>query len=155
MATMRKSLHGREVGIASTGGLVFGIDSTGGGSTAYTLFAQMWGQALLETVSSNGATISNSGVTVISSDSTSGASFTVSAPAVGVEKEIYLETAATALTLDTSATTIYFNSSVATAAAGGSTTLSLAAATIGGSLTLRGLSATVWGIRSNVAGWSS
>lgn len=157
MAVMRKSLHGREVGIASTGGLIFGITSTGGGSTALTLFGQMWGQALLETVSSNGATISNSGVTIISSDSTAGASFVLSAPVVGVQKEIHIQTPATDLNLGTSATTIYINTTLAEAAAGGSTLINIVgpATGIGGAIILRGLSTTQWSITSHTCPSSS
>jgi hypothetical protein len=117
----------------------------------------MWGDGMLETLSTVG-TIRNYGVTVMSSDSTSGTSpWTVAAPVAGVHKEIHFQTPSTLIHLNSSATTIFFNSSLAEGAALGSTVLSIAgtAAGIGGALVLRGLSATVWGIVSNSVGASS
>lgn len=146
MPTMRTSIHGRKLGLSSTGGILGGSS----GSTAFNSVAQMWGADLFETVSGAVGAISNSGVSIVSSDSTSGSSMPVSAPVQGVSKEVFFQTSATALVLHTTAATIWFNSTLAEAAAGGSTTLTVAggAAGIGGSLVLRGLSTTVWQIVS-------
>ena len=157
MAIMRTSIHGRRLGLSSTGGIIQGLTSTGGGSSEFNLHTQMWGSAMVETVSSAGAVMSNSGVSIVSSNSTSGASFAVAAPVSGVYKEIHFQTPATAHTLGTTSTTIWFNSTLGEAAAGGSTTLTVAGSTlgIGGSLVLRGLSASVWSIIGHTANVSS
>ena len=145
--TIRTSIHGRRLGISSTRGIVSATTgSTQGADTA----AEMWGPGLFETVSGATGSISNSGVSVVSSVSTSGSSMPVAAPVQGVKKEIFFQTSATALVLHTTATTIKFNSTLAEAAAGGSTTLTItgAATGIGGTLVLRGLSTTAWQIVS-------
>lgn len=143
---MRVSIHGRRLGLSSTGGILAGSS----GSTTFESIAQMWGADLIETVSSAGAAISNYGLTIISTDSTSGTSpFFVAAPVSGVSKEIHLQTSATLITLNSTATTIKFNTTSCVAAAGGSTVLSLANAAVaglGGVVVLRGLSATAWGV---------
>jgi hypothetical protein len=101
----------------------------------------------LETVSTDGTVMSGVGISVISSDSTSGITLNLGTPAVGVGKEVHFQTSATALALNTTATTIFFqNSSGAIAASGGSTVLNVSssAVVIAGAMNLRGLSATVW-----------
>ena len=153
--SMRHSIHGRRLGLTSSGGVV----ASPSGSTTIGQAAQMWGDdsEIFETVSAAGATISNSGVTVISTDSTSGAAFVVSAPITGISKEIHFQTSATAHTLGTTATTIKFNSTLAESAAGGSTTLTVtgAAGGIAGVVVMRGLSGTAWGLVSHTANVSS
>ena len=153
--TQRVSLHGRRLGLSSSGGLV--AISSAGSTAGANVAAQMWGSGAIETVSANAATIRNSGVTIVSTDSTSGATFDVSAPVAGVHKEIHFQTSATALTLNTTATTIKFNSTLAEAAAGGSTLLNIVGAAAGtaGSLILRGLSATAWSIASKTVAAST
>jgi len=148
------SIKGRRLGLTSTGGIAQYLNSTGGGSTVIGQQAQMWGTALVQTVSAAAAVITNSGITIVSSDTTSGDStlpMFVAAPVAGVYKEIHFQTAATEVALNTTSTTIFFNSTLAEAAAGGSTTLSISGSTlgIGGAIVLRGLSATVWGVVSH------
>lgn len=150
----RKSKHGRELGITSSGG----IHGKPLGSTGFDNVAQMWGEGMFETVSAAGASISNSGITIVSSDSTSGTTpFLVGAPVQGVSKEIHFQTPATALALNTTATTIFFNTTLAELAAGGSTTLTVAGSSlgIGGTVILRGLSTTAWGVVGHTANISS
>lgn len=151
MFTSRTSIHGRNMAISATGGFITARDSTGGGSTAFDMAAQMWGKAMVETVSSAGASISNVGLTIVSTDSTSGASFTVTVPVIGVSKEIHFETSATAHTFNTTGTNILFGTSASVASTLGSTTLSISssAAGISGTIVLRGLSATKWQIVSH------
>lgn len=146
MPIMRTSIHGRRLGLSSTGGILAGSS----GSTEFNSLAQMWGNDLFEDVSGATGAISNSGISVVTTDSTSGSSMPVAAPVAGVYKEIVFQTSATALVLHTTAATIKFNSTLAEAAAGGSTTLTVAGATAGtgGTLVLRGLSATAWQIVS-------
>lgn len=153
MADFQKqhSLYGRILAISSSGGLVSAVSSTGAkGSTAFDLFYEPMGKAVFENVSGATGSISNSGISIVTTDSTSGSSMSVAAPAQGFKKEVFFQTSATALVLHTTATTIKFNSTLAEAAAGGSTTLTIAggAAGIGGSLILRGLSTTAWQIVS-------
>ncbi len=88
----RVSIHGRRMGISSTGGWISADKATGAGSTLFDMAAQMWGKAMVETVSAAGGTISNSGITIISSASTAGAAFVMSAPIPGIHKEIHFQT---------------------------------------------------------------
>jgi len=154
MFSIRTSIHGRRLALSSSGGIV---SDPSGSTQGADRSAQMWGRGLFETVSGAVGAISNSGVSIVSSDSTSGSSMPVAAPVQGVEKEIVFQTSATALVLHTTATTIKFNSTLAESAAGGSTTLTVtgAAAGIGGTLVLRGLSATAWQIKSATVSVSS
>lgn len=114
----------------------------------------------VETVSAAGAVIAGTGITILSTDSTSslvGTPYLVSVPAAGALKEIHLQTSATFISLNTTATTIKFNTTSAVAAAGGSTALFItnaAAAGLGGVVVLRGLSATAWGVVSQSASMS-
>jgi hypothetical protein len=154
------SLHGRRIGLTSTGGIGGYINSTGGGSTAVTQFAQMWGSGMIETVSSAGATISNSGITHVSSDSTSGmAALTMSAPVAGVEKKIFFVTSATALTIETTAAGILFYGMTSTAPTGSSVLSivgSAGALPVRGSyITLTGLNSTTWLVTGKTASVSS
>jgi hypothetical protein len=158
MFKMLTSIHGRRLGISSSGGLVSHFGSTGSGSTAFVSAAQMWGTGMLQTVSSAGASINNAGITVISSDSTAGSTpFILQVPAAGLSKEIFITTTATALALDTNSSLVYINSTLGETAAGGSTAFSITgpATGIAGSIVLRGLSATQWAIMSHTVAISS
>src|SRR3990167_941297 len=140
---MVTSLHGRRLGLSSTGGIIQAINSTGRGSTTFDMAAQMWGNSMLATHSSSLATLRNNGVNLISSATAASYAFTVAAPAIGVYTEILSASSATTITLDTSATTITF----ATTGNAVTTGLTIAlASTLGGcvgqALVLRGLSAT-------------
>jgi hypothetical protein len=150
----RTSIHGRRLGLSTTGGI---ISASTGSTASADQSAQMWGSGMVETLSTVG-TISNSGVSIISSDTT-GDVWNIAAPVAGVHKEIHFQSPSTEVfTFDTTAVSIFFNSSLGEGSTFGSTTLtavSPATAGIGGSLVLRGLSATVWGIVSNNVGASS
>ncbi|HDZ37879.1 MAG TPA: hypothetical protein ENH62_06290 [Marinobacter sp.] len=154
---MKTSIHGRRMGISSSGGFIAALDATGGGSTVFSQSAQMWGDALVETVSAAAATISNSGITIISSASTAGAAFVMSAPIAGIHKEIHFQTPSSLHSINTTAITIFFNSSLSDGSSGGSTILNFVSATteLGGVLVLRGLSDTNWGIVSHTVASSS
>lgn len=160
--TMNHSIHGRRLGLSTTGGLVSAAGSTGRGSTIFGLAFQQWGDDMVQTVSTGGALINNFGLTIVSSDSTSGmAALEMAAPVAGVHKEIYFLGSATALTLDTTATTITFlTSGSSLTGISGSTTLSidgdLTRLEIGGqALILRGLSTTQWQVASKTVGIST
>ena len=112
---------------------------------------------VIETVSSGGAVVLGSGVTIVSTDSTSGmAALQMSAPVAGAFKEILFAGSATALSIDTSATTILFlTTGSSLTGILGTTTISLDGDVnrleVGGhTLLLRGLSATVWQVVSGM-----
>ena len=147
---MRVSKHGRLLGISSTGGIIQAITSTGvAGSSEFSYAAQMWGDGMVATTTSTGgATLGNSGVSVINT-SASAATFLIAAPVTGVSKEIYIISSASALTFGGTSTSQVFMKIAGGIA--GSTTLTLTAASTadslaGNTLLLRGLSATQWGV---------
>lgn len=151
------SIYGRILGVSSTGGIISNVTSTGGrGSTAFDMALQGWGKALFETLSSDGSNIANAGISIFSTDSTSGSTHTLLAPVQGVHKEIHFHTSATAIGIDTTGG-ITINTTLAEAAGGGSTSVTIvgAAAGIGGCLTLRGLSSTYWSVISHTVTVSS
>lgn len=140
---MRKSIHGRQFGLSSTGALIVGF-SAGGvhNSSAHDLAAQMWGSGMIATFSSSEATLNNYGMNVLSSATSTAFTFVVSQPVAGVSMSIWSECSATTITLDTSATTILFQQA-STTAASSSTSLSIdMPSTVGGT---GGLSVTLWG----------
>ena len=139
------SIHGRSLGLTSTGGLAQYRDATGGQSTAVLLYGQMWGTGMVASHSSSNATLRKIGQNVISSATAAAYTFTVAAPVIGAGMEIISQSSATTISLDTSATTILF----ATTGAVTTTGLTIGrASTLGGCvgeyLILRGLSATRW-----------
>jgi len=156
MFTMRKSLFGRTIGISSSGGLITFVQKDGTkNSSAADIALQGWGKGMFETVSSAGSVMSNCGVTIISTDSTSGTSpIFLGAPVQGVKKEIFLETSATLITFNTTATTIVVGTTTGVASTGGSTALSVSSSAVGisGAIVLRGRSSTKWAIESYTQG---
>ena len=143
--TMQKSIHGRRLGISSTGGIVSAVNSTGGQSTAVIAAAQMWGDASIQnTTSTGGATLGNSGQSVINTTAAA-PTFLIAAPVAGVSKEIYIISSASTITFGGTSTSQVFMKIGGGAA--GSTTLTLTDVSLAGaSLYLRGLSATQWGV---------
>jgi hypothetical protein len=141
MFTMRTSIHGRRLGLSSTGGLL----ASAGESTAQVAAAQMWGSGMLETIASTGgATLLNYGVSVIATTATA-ATFLLGAPVAGLSKEIYIVSSGSALTFGGTSTSQVFSKIGGGTA--GSTTLTLTDANLAGqALVLRGLSATKWGL---------
>ena len=142
--TQRKSIHGRELGISSTGGII----SAPKGETSFDRAAQMWGSGMLETLSTVGA-IKNYGISVLSSGSTSGtAPWTLGPPAVGLYKEIIFATSSTRIVINSTATTILMAvaSSLAISSTVGATTIDISSSAVGtaGTIILRGRSATQW-----------
>lgn len=144
MPTIR-SVRGRHLVLTSTNGLGQYMTSTGGNSTAVTLYAQMWGKGLtLTTTSTGGATLPNSGVSVINTSATA-ATFLLAAPVAGVAKQIFVVSSASALTFGGTSTSQVFMKVAGGAA--GSTTLTLTDVNLAGqSINLTGLSATQWGV---------
>jgi len=89
--TQRTSIHGRRIGLSSTGG----ITSSPSGSTDIDRAAQMWGPGLLET--STGGTLSNAGTSVVSTAVTANTTFTLPAPISGLYKEVFCGSSANIL----------------------------------------------------------
>jgi hypothetical protein len=142
---MVTSIYGRRLGLSSTGGITQSLTSTGGISSSFLLLAQMWGPAMVATTTSTGgATLSNSGVSIINSSATS-ATFLVSAPVIGVRKEIYIISASSVMIFGGTSTSQVFMKVAGGAA--GSTIITLTDASLAGQvLILRGLTATQWGV---------
>lgn len=138
------SLHGRRIGLTSTGGIGQYLDSTGGGSSAVTLYSQMWGPALhTDVASSVGSTIQNAGiVTMTSASATAVTGHEIAAPVKGVELMVHIDTSASEVSLGSTSTAIVFASTVAAAA--GSTLFAAAANLAGTVVTLRGRSTAEW-----------
>ena len=151
MAFVKKvSIHGRQLGISSTGGIITGYGSTGGHSTAFTMVAQMRDSdgvlsgphyEPITNHSSSGATMVE-GVNYIASATAASFAFSMPAAVAGLGVEIGIAASATTITFSGSATTILFGSTVI----GGSTTLTAAGAAgcQGMFLTLRAVSTARW-----------
>lgn len=137
----RTSIHGRRLGISSSGG----ITSSPSGSTDIDRSAQMWGPGLISSISS-AETIPNSGVNILSTAAAGALTYTIAAPVAGVRCEVISQTTSSGVTLNTTATTINFNSSGGTSST--ALTMLLAGGTEGQSVVLRGLSATQWQVVS-------
>lgn len=140
----RTSIHGRRLGISSSGG----ITSSPSGSTDIDRSAQMWGPGLITSVSS-ADTIPNSGTNILSTATAAALTYIIAAPVAGVLCEIISQTTSSGVTINTTATTINFNSSGGTSST--ALVIALAAGTEGQSVVLRGLSATQWQVLSRSA----
>lgn len=151
-----KSVLGRRFGISSTNGLLAGS----GSATAFDLVAVMrdsTGAVIsphyepITAASSSGATLSNSGVSLLSSATAESRVFQLQAPVAGVLKEIISQASATTVTFETSATTIlFFDTTLTDTGSTGLvlTVLSTDGGNYGAAVVLRGLSATRWQILS-------
>lgn len=162
------SIHGRRLGLTSSGGLAFArttssltsmaaeITTAGVFSSTISNFgstvAEMTVQGLksvVETISSSDATLTNYGMSVLSSATATSRNFSIGAPETGIRKVIHSVSSATTLVIDTTADTIGFNSSANTS----STRLTFqAAAGVGGrSVVLEGASASRWNVLTQSA----
>lgn len=125
------SLHGRKIGLSASGGLllqptsstgmshVMEISSAGVVNSSITNFGttltEMTVQKLktfVETISSSAATLAAYGLSIISSDVINVSVLKMPAPETGVLKEIFCDSSASTLSLNTTATTIVFGTSV-------------------------------------------
>jgi len=110
-------------------------------------------RVILDSVSTNGTNLSQYGISLMSTASTSGITVTLPTPDIGLKKEVYLNTSATAITIETSSTLITMNTGKALA---GSTTISYTGpGNRGGFLHLLGLSTTVWTVHNQSSGFST
>jgi hypothetical protein len=141
---MQTSIHGRRLGISSTGGIVSGLTSTGGGSTAIVAAAQMWGDVMVATHSSSGATFNNYGVNFISSATAAAYNFTMPEPVNGVMTSILSMSSATTITIETTGVAVFGSTVV-----GGSSkvTFTFANGSQGAFIDLIGIGSTIWAVR--------
>ena len=143
--TMRTSIHGRRLGLSSTGGIITGSKPSGAGSTLIEMAAQMWGPGIQESIAAATAvasTLVNYGISTISSASATAIAFEVARPEIGVYKEIHIDTSASEISMGGTSTAIIFASTVAVAAA--STAFFSRANLAGTVITLRGKSTAEW-----------
>ena len=154
-----KSLHGRQIGLASSGGINFQpTTSTGMSHVAEISSAGVFNSSIsnfnstitdmtvatlrsvVETISSSAATLLGYGLSVISSDVINVSVLKVSAPVAGVRKLIYGDSSASTITLNTTSSDITFGASVLSSAL----VFDNAGGVRGTSVVLEGISATRW-----------
>ena len=151
---MRTSIHGRRLGISSSGAVITSYGSTGNQSTGFVAAAIMkdstgtimgpHDEPVVSTTSTGGATLTFSGVANINTSATA-ATFLLTAPTAGRMMEVYILSSASALTFGGTSTSQVFMKVGGGAA--GSTTLTLTDVSLAGqALKLRGLSATQYGV---------
>lgn len=142
------SIHGRRIAMSATGAIVdregYGagmIDSSGVRISPFRSFS--------EAVSSSGAVLQSSGISYVASGTATAIGLYLYAPSSGQDKEVFCLASASVVTLDTSATGIYFTST-----AGDSTRLTFSAGggVKGQRVILRGLSTSRWAVLSQTAG---
>lgn len=149
---MQTSIHGRRLGISSTGGIVSGYGSTGNVSTDFVAVAVMRDSnhvlrgphyEPVTTHSSSGATMAE-GLNYIASATAAAYAFSMPAASSGLIVRIGISSSASTITFSGSATTILFGSTVV----GGST--SLTASNAGGCqgmyLTLAAMTTARWAV---------
>ena len=142
--TKLHSVYGRILGISSTRGIVQAVNSTGGASTAFTMAAQMWGDAMVDAITSTVvSTLSNFGFTSLSSGTATAITFEIAAPVLGVSKEIYIDTSASEATFGGTSTAIVFTS---VAQSAGSSMFFSAINLAGVGISLRGMSTARWAV---------
>lgn len=151
--TNRKSIHGRQLAISSSGGIISDPVGSTIASTGFGYVAQMWGPGMQISHSSTAAAISleNSGVQILSSATSTAVVATVrSAPVIGIQLQVISRSTAATVTLETGSSLLFFLST-----AGESTALSMVASTLPEfprAVTLRGISATEWVVTSKTVG---
>lgn len=140
------SIHARRLALSSTGAIVdrngYGAviaDSSGVLQTQIKTYSEM--------ISSSGAVLAGYGMSILSSGTATDRSFTISTPSSGQGKEIFSLSSASTITLETTATGVYFV--YMNASAGVSSTKITFEGELGvfGQATLlRGLSSTRWAV---------
>jgi len=157
------SIHGRRLGLSSSGGVLIAKTSSTGVShlgeissagvfessiDSWTAVGQFGStlsgyKSFFETASASSVTLSNKGMTHVTSDlSVIGATLLISAPEIGVEKEIYLDSSASTLSLGSTSSDITFGTSIGTSVL----VLDQVGGVRGTALRMRGISATRWAL---------
>lgn len=158
------SVHGRRLGLSASGGLLASqtsstgvthfaeISSAGVFNSSITSFGSTIGEltvksykSIVETVSSTLASMVNYGLSIVSTGSSNGTVLSLSgAPEAGLIKEIFSDTSASTITIDTTAAGITFQTSMGSASS--AIVWDKAGGSRGKSITLMGLSATRWAV---------
>lgn len=160
------SIHGKQVGQMSSGGITFTrttssamgmaaeMSTAGVFDSSISSFNATIGEmevetfkSVLETISTSEATLNAYGISVLSSGTATSRVFSIGAPAVGTRKTVHSVSSATTIVLDTTADTIGFNS--CEGASSTRLTFSVTAGCTGRSIVLDGLSTTRWGVLSH------
>jgi len=156
-------MHGRKFGLSSSGGvLIAPTSSTGVSHLAEISSAGVVNSSIssfnstitemevakqknvFETISSSAATLSNYGVSVISSDVINVSVLKVPAPEAGMVKEIWGQSSASTLSFNTTADTILFDTTFG--ASSSALVWDRAGGVRGGYIKMLGLSATRWAV---------
>lgn len=164
--TMLTSIHGRRLGLSSSGGVLvqptsstgvshlMEISSAGVVNSSITNFGSTITEmtvakrkSVIDVISSSAATLLNYGVSQISSDVINVSVLTLPAPETGLHKEIFGDSSASTVTFNTTATTIYFGTSVDSSAL----VFDKAGGIRGSQIILRGMSATRWAVLARTA----
>lgn len=140
------SIHGRRIAMSATGAIVdkngFGAVMADASGVLQSAF-----KSAVEQVSSSAAVLAGVGMSYLSSGTATARNFTLAAPSSGQLKEIFSLSSASAITIETTATGIFFVSTGAS-----STALTFSGSNVfGESVTLRGLSSTRWAILQKTA----
>lgn len=135
-------IHGRRVAMSATGAIV---DKNGFGAIMADASGVVQNPLKLrvELISSSGAELVGYGVSYLSSATDADRNFTLKAPSSGAQKEIFSLSSATTITLETTATGIFF---VSTGASSTAIVFSGSGGVFGESIVLRGLSSTRWAV---------
>lgn len=168
LTTILTSLHGRKMGLTSSGGvLIAPTSSTGFSHLAEISSAGVFNssissfnstitemevqkqKAAFETISSSAATLTNYGVSVISSDVINVSVLKISAPESGLFKTVWGQTSASTISFNTTADTILFDTTFG--ASSSALVWDRAGGQRGAILRLFGLSATRWAVLDKTA----
>lgn len=138
--TRLTGIHGRRIAMSATGAIV---DKNGYGAVMADASGvlQTIIKTFVELISSSGSTLAARGLSVFSSATATAREFTILAPSSGQQKEVFSLSSATTITLDTTATGIFF---VTTGASSTRVTFSLAGGVFGETMTITGFSSTRW-----------
>ena len=161
--TIFTSLHGRKIGLTSSGGVAIApTSSTGMSHLAEISSAGVFNSSIssfnstitemevakqknvFETISSSAATLSIYGVSVISSDVINVSVLKLPAPEAGMVKEIWGQTSASTISFNTTADTILFDATFG--ASSSALVWDRAGGQRGAYIKLLGLSATRWAV---------
>lgn len=158
---IQTSVHGKRFGLTSTGGvLTKPTTSTGYSHLAEISSAGVFNSSIssfnstvtdlpvaklktvVETATASAATLTPYGLSIISSDVINGSVLKLGAPEIGILKEIFCDSSASTVSINTTATANVFGTSVDSTAL----VLDDAGGIRGKTVALRGLSATRWAI---------
>jgi|ETNvirenome_6_85_1030632.scaffolds.fasta_scaffold25472_2 ribosomal protein S6E (S10) len=135
--TVFKSMHGRELGMNSSGQLVGQRDKTD--TTLYPISSIKKVQAAVAT----GSTAENAGMQILSSGTATAQSYEIKAPVPGVDVQLHVQSSASEVTIGGTATGVIFKPALA----GAGSSMFLSAANLSGKvLKLTGVTTTQYAV---------